>query len=74
MKFLSMRAELFHRMDGRKDVRTDRERQTDMTKLIVVFRKFSNARKDEGYVMNGWWELKEIFFLKGGTFVDIQFE
>jgi hypothetical protein len=25
MKFLSMRAELFHRMDGRKDVRTDRE-------------------------------------------------
>jgi hypothetical protein len=46
MKFLSVVAELYHRSDGRTDRQTDR--QTYMTKLIVAFRIFSKARKDEG--------------------------
>jgi Fe-S-cluster formation regulator IscX/YfhJ len=37
-------AELFH-ADGRTDGRTDR--QTDMTKLIVAFRNFANAPKND---------------------------
>ena len=40
MKTRRMGAELFHRK-GRTDGQTDR--QTDMTKLIVVFRNFAKA-------------------------------
>jgi len=40
MKIRSVGAELF-RLDGRTD------RQTDMTKVKVAFRKFANAPKNE---------------------------
>jgi hypothetical protein len=39
-------AELFH-ADGRKDG------QTDMTKLIVAFRNFGNAPKNDNYALLG---------------------
>jgi hypothetical protein len=42
MKILQVRAELFH-ADGRTDGQT--EISTDVTKLIVEFRNFSNARE-----------------------------
>jgi hypothetical protein len=41
MKIRPVTAELFH-ADGRTD------RQADMTKLIVAFRNFANAPKNEG--------------------------
>ena len=44
-----MRAEFFH-VDGQTDRQTDGE--TDMTKLIVAFRNFSNAPK-KGYFRGG---------------------
>jgi hypothetical protein len=43
MKFHPVEAELFH-VDRRTDGRTDR--QTDMTKLIITFRNFTNMPKD----------------------------
>jgi len=48
MKIHSVGAELFH-AEGRKDGRTDgrADRRTDMTKLIVVFRNFTNAPKSD---------------------------
>ena len=42
MKIRQVRAELFH-ADGRTD--GQKEISTDMTKLIVAFRNFSNARE-----------------------------
>jgi hypothetical protein len=46
-KIRPMKAELFH-ADRWKDGRTDRptDGQTDMTKLVVAFRKFENAAKN----------------------------
>jgi len=42
MKTRPVKADLFH-ADGQTDIHTDR--QTDMTKLIVVFRNFANGPK-----------------------------
>jgi len=44
MKILSAEAELFYAKGGRER-RTDR--QTDMTKLIVAFRSFAKAHKNQ---------------------------
>jgi hypothetical protein len=42
MKSRSVGVELFH-VDGRTDGRTERDRQTDMLKLIVASRSFANT-------------------------------
>ena len=54
MKILKVKAQLFHmdgmtyeRKEGQTNRRTERERWTDMTKLIVVFGKFENAPKNK---------------------------
>jgi len=44
MKIRPVRAELFMRPDTTDE---GADRQTDMTKLIVVFRNFANASKHE---------------------------
>jgi hypothetical protein len=44
MKILPVQIELFH-AEGRTDGRRE-ERQTDMTKLMIVFRNFANALKN----------------------------
>jgi hypothetical protein len=46
MKIRPVGADLFH-ADGWTDGRTDRQRLTDMTKLIVAFRNFANAPNND---------------------------
>ena len=48
MKLRKIKAQMFH-MGGRTYGQTDgqRERRTDMTKLIVVFRNFENEPKNK---------------------------
>jgi len=48
---LPVEAELFY-ADGRTDGELDRERETEMTRLIVAFRNFVNAPKDLKMVAN----------------------